>query len=59
MLECNKLQYESIKVELSIPQRSHRKLLVKETHEGGLMGHFGVDNTLNLLEEKFFSPQMR
>ena len=31
---------------LCIPQGTHRKLLVKESHEGGLMGHFGVDKTL-------------
>ncbi|XP_028184700.1 uncharacterized protein LOC114371473, partial [Glycine soja] len=28
---------------LCIPQGSIRKLLVKESHEGGLMGHFGID----------------
>jgi len=27
---------------------------VKESHEGGLMGHFGVDKTLELLKGKFF-----
>jgi len=27
---------------LCIPQGTHRKFLVKESHEGGLMGHFGV-----------------
>nr|AAK14317.1 putative POL3-like reverse transcriptase [Phaseolus coccineus] len=32
---------------LCIPQGTHRKLLVKESHEGGLMGHFGVDKTLD------------
>ncbi|XP_040862775.1 uncharacterized protein, partial [Glycine max] len=31
---------------LCIPQGSIRKLLVKESHEGGLMGHFGIDKTL-------------
>jgi len=38
---------------------THRKLLVKESHEGGLMGHFGVDKTLDLLKGKFFWPHMR
>ncbi|XP_052736727.1 uncharacterized protein LOC128197915, partial [Vigna angularis] len=33
---------------ICIPQGSHRKLLVKETHEGGLMGHFGVEKTLGM-----------
>jgi len=39
---------------LCIPQGSIRKLLVKESHEGGLMGHFGIDKTLVFLKEKFF-----
>ena len=29
-------------------------ILVKESHEWGLMGHFGVDKTLDLLKEKLF-----
>ena len=44
---------------LCIPQGTHRKLLVKESHEGGLMGHFGVDKTLDLLKGKLFWPHMR
>jgi len=44
---------------LCIPQGIHRKLLVKETHEGGLMGHFKVDKTLELLKGKLFWPHMR
>jgi len=44
---------------ICIPQGSQRKLLVQETHEGGLMGHFGVEKTLGLLKEKFFWPHMR
>nr|KYP38486.1 Transposon Ty3-I Gag-Pol polyprotein [Cajanus cajan] len=44
---------------ICIPQGSIRKLLVKESHEGGLMGHFGVENTLSFLKEKFFWPHMR
>jgi len=44
---------------LCIPQGTHRKLLVKETHEGGLVGHFGVDKTLELLKVKFFWPHMK
>lgn len=34
---------------LCILQGSIRKLLVKESHEGGLMGHFGIDKTLGKL----------
>jgi len=37
---------------LCIPQITHRKLLVKESHEGGFISHFGVDKTLELLKEK-------
>ena len=36
---------------LCIPQITHRKLLVNESHEGGFISHFGVDKTLELLKE--------
>jgi len=39
-----------------IPQGSQRKLLVKQTHKGGLMGHFGVEKTLSMLKEFFLAP---
>ena len=35
---------------------SIRKLLVKESHEGGLLGHFWIDKNLVLLKEKFYWP---
>jgi len=44
---------------LCVPQGSHRKLLIKESHEGGLMDHFGVDSTLSILQEKIYWPHMR
>ena len=44
---------------LCIPQGKHRKLLVKESHEEGLMAHFGVDKALELLKGKFYWPHMR
>ena len=44
---------------LCIPHGSIRKLLVKESHEGGLIGHFGIDKTLVLLKEKFYWPHMK
>ena len=44
---------------LCIPQGTPRKLFVKESHEGGLMAHFGVDKTLELLKGKFFWSHMR
>nr|KYP48877.1 Retrovirus-related Pol polyprotein from transposon 17.6 [Cajanus cajan] len=31
---------------LCVPHGSIRKLLVKESHKGGLMGHFGIEKTL-------------
>ena len=39
---------------LCVPNSSMRKLLVREAHGGGLMGHFGVRKTLDLLHELFF-----
>ena len=44
---------------LCVPCGSHRKLLIIEMHEGGLMGHFGVAKTLAMLKEKFFWPHMK
>jgi len=41
---------------LCIPWGSHRKLFVKKTHEGGLMGHFRIEKTLSILKDKFFWP---
>jgi len=40
------------KKKFCIPQITHRKFLVKESHEGGFISHFGVDKTLELLKEK-------
>ncbi|KAJ9536642.1 hypothetical protein OSB04_un000191 [Centaurea solstitialis] len=44
---------------LCIPKCSTRELLVREAHGGGLMGHFGVQKTLDVLKEHFFWPKMR
>ena len=44
---------------LYLPFSSHRKLLIIEMHEGGLMGHFGVAKTLAILKEKLFWPPMK
>ena len=38
------------KGKLCVPKCSIRELLVKETHGGGLMGHFGIHKTLDLLQ---------
>lgn len=42
-----------------MPKSSIRELLVKEAHEGGLMGHFGVPKTLDMLQEHFYWPHMK
>ncbi|XP_027941093.1 uncharacterized protein LOC114194886 [Vigna unguiculata] len=39
---------------ICIPQGSQRKLLIQETHEGGLMGHFGVEKVLLSIQELLF-----
>jgi len=44
---------------LCVPQGSLRQSLVREAHEGGLMGHFGVAKTLDTLHEPFFWLHMR
>ena len=44
---------------LCAPQESLRQSLVREAHEGGLMGHFGVAKTLDTLHEHFFWLHMR
>ena len=41
---------------LCIPLGSHRKLLIKEMHEGGLMGHFGVAKLWPCLKRNSFGP---
>ena len=46
--------YLSNERRLCILLGSHRKLLVEEMHEGGLMGHFGVAKTLPMLKGKIF-----
>ena len=44
---------------LCVPNSSMRELLVCEAHGGGLMGHFGVRKTLDVLHEHFFLPKMK
>ncbi|XP_058006772.1 uncharacterized protein LOC131182140 [Hevea brasiliensis] len=44
---------------LCVPKCSIRELLVKESHVGGLMGHFGVAKTLEILKEHFYWPHMK
>ena len=44
---------------LCVPICSIRELLVKESHGGGLMGHFGIHKTLGILNENFYWPNMK
>ena len=44
---------------LCMPNYSVRELLVKESHGGGLMGHFGVTKTLAVLQEHFYWPHVK
>jgi hypothetical protein len=44
---------------LCIPASSIRLLLLQKTHGGGLMGHFGVKKTEDILATHFFWPEMR
>ena len=44
---------------LCVPYTSMRELLVRAAHRGGLMGHFGVRKTLDVLHEHFFWPKMK
>ena len=44
---------------LCVPKCFIRDLLVRETHEGGLMGHFRVQKTLETLHEQFYWPRIK
>ncbi|KAL2228770.1 UNVERIFIED_CONTAM: hypothetical protein Sindi_1856700, partial [Sesamum indicum] len=44
--------------QLCVPNYSIRSLLLKKTHSGDLMGHFGVSKTLGVLSEHFYLPKM-
>jgi hypothetical protein len=44
---------------LCVPASSVRRLLLQEAHGGGLMGHFSVYKTHEVLAAHFFWPRMR
>ena len=44
---------------LCVPASSLRELLLREAHGGGLMDHFGVTKTLDVLHEHFYWPKMK
>ena len=35
------------------------EMLVRESHGGGMMGHFGVKKTLEIMHEHFYGPRMK
>ena len=39
---------------LCVPSRPSRELLVRETREGSLIGHFRLNKTLDILKEHFY-----
>ncbi|CAA7051439.1 unnamed protein product [Microthlaspi erraticum] len=43
---------------LCVPNCSLRDLFVREAHGGGLMGHFGVAKTLQVMRDHFHWPHM-
>ena len=45
--------------QLCVPVCSMRELLIRESHSGGLMGHFGVLKTFEVLTEHFYWPNMK
>jgi hypothetical protein len=44
---------------LCVPESSVCLLLLPESHAGGLMGHFGREKTLLMLDDHFYWPRMR
>ena len=44
---------------LCIPRTSFRDLLVWEMHAGGLVGHFGRDKTIALVDDRFYWPSLK
>jgi hypothetical protein len=44
---------------LCVPASSVHLLFLREVHEGGLMGHFGVKKIEYVLAAHFFWPKMR
>ncbi|KAF7835788.1 Transposon Ty3-I Gag-Pol polyprotein [Senna tora] len=53
------IKYKQGKDNVVADALSRRELLVREAHSGGLMGHFGVQKTLDMLNEQFYWPNMR
>ncbi|XP_073120220.1 uncharacterized protein [Henckelia pumila] len=58
--ECAEMRVnKQFVVPFSIGKYSIRELLVRESHSGGLMGHFGVAKKYQIFHEHFYWPHMR
>jgi hypothetical protein len=44
---------------LCVPTSSLHELLFREAHKDGLMSHFGVAKTMNVLHEHFYWPKLK
>jgi len=43
---------------LCVPKGNFREAIIRETHGGGLAGHFGIYKTLEMVKEHFYWPKM-
>ena len=43
---------------MCVPKCSLRDVIILESHQGGLVGHFGRNKTVRLVQERFFLPKM-
>lgn len=44
---------------LYLPDTSMRVFFIRELHSGGIVGHFGHDKTIQLVEDKFWWPSLK
>ena len=44
--------------QLCIPRSSMRENLIKEKHNGEMVGHFGQDKTIAIISEHYFWAQL-
>ncbi|KAK1609579.1 hypothetical protein QYE76_033252 [Lolium multiflorum] len=55
----NRAPYRTIPKRQRRYRRKYRRSSTKESHAGGLMGHFGREKTLLMLADHFYWPKMR
>jgi len=46
-------------IKMCVPKSPMWELFVKESHEGGLMGHFRIQKILDILHGQFFWSHMK